>query len=273
MFRSSPFDHTIRFMIFLISPSKTQDFSLPNLTEPSSLPQFVQDADRLAVALKKKSAKKLSDLMDISPALAEQNYERFQSYALTSAAESPRHHKQALMAYTGDVYSGFDLESYSPSDFEFAQSHLRIVSGLYGLLRPLDLIQPYRLEMKTQLKNTRGKDLYKFWGKRITGALQEALSVSGSEVVVNLASNEYTKAIQLKSIGAEVITPTFKDFKNGEYKSLMLFLKQARGKMADYAIREKLNSPEGLQAFSGMGYQFNADLTQGADWVFTRGAV
>lgn len=257
-------------MISLISPSKTQDFSAPSGAEAYTMPQFGQDADRLAQVLKKKSTKKLMSLMDLSENLAEQNYERFQNYAFEPEANPNGTHKQAIAAYTGDVYSGFDLEAYSAADYEFAQKHLRIVSGLYGLLRPLDLIQPYRLEMKTSLKNSRADNLYGFWKNRIVDALNEALEESGSKVLINLASNEYTKAIPKKKLAAEVITPTFKDFKNGDYKSLMLFLKQARGKMADFAIRERITTAEDLKAFEGMNYQFNAELSEGSDWVFTR---
>lgn len=208
--------------------------------------------------------------MDLSEKLAEMNFDRFQNYAYQSEGETAAIQRQALLAYTGDVYSGFALDTYTETDYNFAQQHLRIVSGLYGLLRPLDLIQPYRLEMKTPLKNTRGKDLYGFWKNRIVDTLNEALEESGSKVLINLASNEYTRAIPKNKLNAEVITPTFKDLKNGEYKSLMLFLKQARGKMADFAIRQKATLPEDLKAFEGMGYQFDASLSEGNDWVFTR---
>ena len=258
-------------MILLISPSKTQDFSVPGLVDAHTRPLFEEDAVRLVQVLKKKSVKKLESLMDLSEKLAEQNYDRFQNFDLDGGDDLEGTYKQALMAYTGDVYSGFALDQYQQDDYDFAQSHLRIISGLYGLLRPLDLIQPYRLEMKTPLKNTRGNNLYGFWKNRIVDTLNEDLEESGNRVVVNLASNEYTKAIPKKRLNAEeVITPTFKDFKNGEYKSLMLFLKQARGKMADFAVREKINDPESLKAFDGMGYQYNDQLSEGNDWVFTR---
>ncbi|MEL6535289.1 MAG: peroxide stress protein YaaA [Bacteroidota bacterium] len=257
-------------MILLISPSKTQDFAAPHSVELATQPKFTHDADRLVKVLQKKSVKKLESLMDLSENLAGMNFDRFQNYAYQSEGETANVQRQAILAYTGDVYSGFALDEYAEEDYNFAQKHLRIVSGLYGLLRPLDLIQPYRLEMKTPLKNTRGKDLYGFWKNRIVDTLNEALEESGSEILINLASNEYTRAIPKNRLNAEVITPTFKDFKNGEYKALMLFLKQARGKMADFAVREKLTTPDELKAFEGMGYQFNASLTEGNDWVFTR---
>lgn len=231
---------------------------------------MLTDADRLVKVLQKKSPKKLMDLMDISEALAEQNYQRFQEYTFEHPGSPDEHSRQALWAYTGDVYSGFSLEDYQEEDYSFAQDHLRILSGLYGLLRPMDVIQPYRLEMKTALKNTRGDNLYKFWGDRLVKAMNEALEASGSNVLINLASNEYTKALPKKKLKAEIITPTFKDWKNGTYKSLMLFLKQARGRMADYMVRERITDPEGLKAFEGMGYTFNPDLSEGNDWVFTR---
>ena len=255
-------------MIFIISPAKKLDFSEETrFTQNYSMPAHISDTEQLVKVLVKKSEKKIAELMDISPKLAALNYERYQSF---TTPFTPENSKQALLSFKGDVYLSFDLESYSEEEFTFAQKHLRILSGLYGLLKPLDLIQPYRLEMGTKLNNRRGKNLYEFWGERITKALNEQFEGSGSDVLVNLASNEYFKSVKPKKLKGRVITPSFKDDRNGQFKAIFLFAKQARGAMCDFAIKEKVTDPEDLKNFNGMGYVYNETLSNGDSWVFTR---
>ncbi|MCB0836947.1 MAG: peroxide stress protein YaaA [Bacteroidetes bacterium] len=255
-------------MIFVISPAKKLDFSEETrFTQNYSMPAHMDDTEQLVKVMVKKSEKKIAELMSISPQLAALNYERYQNF---TTPFTPENAKQALLAFKGDVYLSFDLESYSEGEFDFAQKHLRILSGLYGLLKPLDLIQPYRLEMGTKLSNRRGKNLYDFWGDRITKAINQHLEELNSDVLVNLASNEYFKSVKPAKLNARVITPGFKDDRNGQFKTIFLYAKQARGAMADFAIRNKINTPEGLKTFDGMGYVFNESLSKGDDWVFTR---
>ena len=177
------------------------------------------------------------------------------------------------MAFKGDVYTGFTFEEYNEKDFDYAQNHLRILSGLYGLLRPLDLIQPYRLEMGTKLATPQGKNLYDFWGLTLTNALNTAIKNSGIQILVNLASNEYYNAVDKASLQGRVITPIFKDHKNGDLKVISFFAKKARGAMSDYLVRHRINKPEGLKEFKGLGYRFNQNLTKDDNWVFTRKEV
>jgi len=183
---------------------------------------------------------------------------------------SPDNARQAILAFNGDVYTGLDANSFSDTDFSFAQQHFRILSGLYGLLKPLDLMQAYRLEMGTRLDNVRGNNLYQFWGDIITKELNQALTEQGDNILVNLASNEYFKAVNKKTLKAEIITPQFKDWKNDQYKMISFFAKKARGLMARFIIQNQLTDIEQLKTFDLAGYEFNADLTQGNEWVFTR---
>lgn len=254
-------------MIFLISPAKKLDFSASAAPQLHTQPALLPESQKLVKSLARLSAPKLMDLMGISSNLAQLNFERFQEFTVPF---TPENAKQALLAFKGDVYQKMEVDSYEASEFEFAQQHLRILSGLYGLLKPLDLIQPYRLEMGTRFQNRRGKNLYEFWGARITKALSQALAESGSNVLINVASNEYFKSIQSKKLAARVITPSFKDERNGVYKSIFLFVKHARGAMCDFAIKEKITDPEHLKAFEGMGYSFNESLSTEDNWVFTR---
>lgn len=255
-------------MIIVISPAKKLDFSdETRYTQNYSLPAHMEETEKLVKIMAAKSEKKIAELMHISPQLAALNYERYQQF---ETPFTPENAKQALLSFKGDVYLSFDLENYSEDEFTFAQKHLRILSGLYGLLKPLDLIQPYRLEMGTQLKNRRGKNLYEFWGDRITRAVSASMEESGQKVLVNLASAEYFKSINSKKLDARVITPTFKDHRKGQFKTIFLFAKQARGAMADFIIREKITNPEDIKGFGGMDYAFNESLSKGDDWVFTR---
>ena len=254
-------------MLAIISPAKTLDFDTPPLTGAYSCPDFLDHSQLLINKLRRLSGKKLISLMSISRDLATLNSQRYQDWVAPFTCENA---KPALMAFKGDVYTGFDLETFKEADFAYAQDHLRILSGLYGLLRPLDLIQPYRLEMGTRLPTRRGKDLYRFWGSIPTKALNEALEKAASDVLVNLASNEYFSVVKDKELTARVVTPIFKDLNGGEYKVISFFAKKARGAMSDFMIRNRIEAPEGLQAFSGLGYRYDSKLSTEEQGVFTR---
>ncbi|WP_017733529.1 peroxide stress protein YaaA [Nafulsella turpanensis] len=261
-----PTTHKIN-MITIISPSKTQDFSTNGVPELHSQPELLEQSELLVKELQKQSAADIAKLMEVSDKIAGLNYERFQSF---HTPFSPENAKQALYAFKGDVYTGIDLQHYGKKEATFAQDHLRILSGLYGLLRPLDLIQPYRLEMKIKLKNKRGKDLYTFWDKRITDSLNSALAAQKNPALVNLASNEYFKAIHKKELQATVYTPAFKEFKNGKYSTIAIFAKKARGLMTDFIIKNKIDQPEKLKTFQLEGYEYSDSLSKGNEWVFVR---
>lgn len=214
------------------------------------------------------SVEKIATLMDLSEKLAVLNHERFHQFKFPF---TPANALQALFAFDGDVYQSFTLERYTEADFAFAQQHLGILSGLYGLLRPLDLIQPYRLEMKTKLKNLRGKDLYAFWGDVLAQTVAARMAQADTQILVNLASEEYYKAVNGRLPSTiRVITPVFKEQRNGGYKIVSLFAKQARGMMANFALLHQLTQPEDLKNFREGGYQFSPTLSQGDEWVFVR---
>ncbi len=254
-------------MLAVISPAKTLDFEKQCLTRKHTEPDFLEESEVLIGSLRKLTRPKLAKLMSISPKLADLNYQRYQDWSPPFTEDNA---KQALLAFKGDVYTGFTLEDYKAADFDFAQKHLRILSGLYGLLRPLDLIQPYRLEMGTDLKVGRKPDLYAFWDQKITTALNAAIAESKSKVLINLASNEYYHSVHEDKLDAEVITAQFKDFKNGQYKFISFYAKKARGQMTDFMIRHRIKKAEDLKAFDTEGYVFNEDMSQGNTWVFTR---
>ncbi|MDW3646260.1 MAG: peroxide stress protein YaaA [Bacteroidia bacterium] len=255
-------------MILIISPAKKLDFSEETrYTQNYSMPAHLEESQKLINSLSRMSRKKIGQLMDISPALSELNFDRYQNY---HTPFTPDNAKQALLSFKGEVYLNMEVDSYEEAEYEYAQKHLRILSGLYGLLKPLDLIQPYRLEMGTKLKIRRKNNLYEFWGEKILDAVKEALEESGSNILINLASNEYFKSVKAKDLDAHIITPVFKDNKNGQYKTLFLYAKQARGQMSDFAIKEKVSDPEALKDFKSMGYSYNEELTEGDTWVFTR---
>ena len=254
-------------MIAIISPSKTQDFSSNGQPEAFSQPQFIEQSEMLVKELRKKKTADIKSLMEVSDKIAELNYERYRQF---KTPFTPEDAKQALFAFKGDVYTGIDTENYQQGELEFAQDHLRILSGLYGLLRPLDLIQPYRLEMKIKLKNRRGKDLYTFWGNRLTEALNSDFENQPNKVLINLASNEYFKALDKKKLKAEIITPVFKEHKNGKYSVIAIFAKKARGMMTDFIIKNKTEEAEELKTFSQDGYEYSEQLSQGNEWVFIR---
>ncbi|MCE8003754.1 peroxide stress protein YaaA [Billgrantia ethanolica] len=254
-------------MLSVISPAKTLDFETPATTAIHSQPDFIDHSQRLIKILRDYSPQQLSELMGISDKLAGLNAARFAEW---QPRFTPDNAKPAAQAFQGDVYVGLEAASFSDADNEFAQRHLRILSGLYGLLRPLDLIQPYRLEMGTRLANPAGKDLYAYWQGTLTEALDRAIAESGSKVLVNLASNEYFKAVDTKRLNARVITPVFKDEKNGSYKIISFYAKKARGLMAAWMIRQRLDDPEALRKFDAAGYAFNPAMSEGDTLVFTR---
>jgi len=230
-------------MLTVISPSKGQDFDTPGPTKFSQ-PLLLDHSDELVGELKKYSAKRIGTLMSISENLSKLNADRYKTFSTPFKKSNA---KQALFAFTGDVYGGFKLEQYKTKELDFAQQHLRILSGLYGYLRPLDLIQPYRLEMKTKLKNKRGKNLYEFWGEEITDLLNKDLKKHSSRTLVNVASNEYFKSIKKPKLNAEIIDIVFRDVKDGNSRTVALYAKQARGAMADFLIRNSIDKPEGIK--------------------------
>lgn len=250
-------------MLILISPAKTLDYSTPPIQE-HTFPDFKTDVKSLVSLMKKKSSTELSQLMGISDNLANLNEERFKTFQKEFTLDNS---KQALLAFKGDVYTKIDVDNYSKEDFDFAQDHLRILSGLYGLLKPLDLIQPYRLEMGTRVENKKGKNLYEYWDKKIAKAINQ---VSSSGTIINLASQEYFKAVDQKSLKGNVITIHFKEHKAGTYKIIGFFAKQARGMMANFAIKNKVTNPEELKTFNQERYEFSDSLSSATEWVFVR---
>ncbi|MGM0638166.1 MAG: peroxide stress protein YaaA [Pseudomonadota bacterium] len=254
-------------MLSVISPAKTLDFETPATTAMHTQPDFLDRSRELIEILRDISPQRLSDLMGISDKLAALNAARFTEWRTPFTQENA---KPAAQAFQGDVYVGLEANTFSDDDNAFAQEHLRILSGLYGILRPLDLIQPYRLEMGIKLENPNGRDLYAFWKDILTQELDHAVAQSGSPTLVNLASNEYFKAIDPKTLQARVITPVFKDEKNGKFKIISFYAKKARGLMAAWIIRERLDDPEGLKNFDMAGYTYNPAMSEGDTLVFTR---
>ena len=255
-------------MLTVISPAKTLDYEspLPVGLAPTR-PDFLADSAELIDILREYSPSQVASLMSLSDKLAALNVARFQSWQPDYAEPDAR---PALFAFKGDVYTGLDVERLLATELDRAQQHLRILSGLYGLLRPLDLMLPYRLEMGTELVNSRGKQLYEFWGDRITLALNQALAEQGDEVLINLASNEYFRAVQTKKLKASIFTPQFKVEKNGQFKMISFFAKKARGRMAAWLLQNDVRKPEDLRDFAVDGYQFNNALSSGQTLVFTR---
>ncbi|MGV6807907.1 MAG: peroxide stress protein YaaA [bacterium] len=255
-------------MLVVISPAKTLDYETPVRTSKYSQPQLLKESAKLIARLRKLSPPEVSELMGISDKLADLNFGRFQSWQPPFDSENAR---QAVLAFKGDVYVGLDAQSLKAADLAWAQKHLAILSGLYGVLRPLDLMQPYRLEMGTRLDNERGKDLYAFWGDRITEVINEA--IGRDKVLVNLASNEYFKSVQSKKLNADVVTPVFRDFSNGKYKVISFYAKKARGLMARYIIENRITDVEALKKFDIEGYKYNAAESDHRQMVFLRDAV
>lgn len=254
-------------MLIVISPAKTLDYETPPKTKVFTTPDYLDRSQQLINRLRNYSSLDISELMKVSSKIADLNFERYEKW---TKKFTPDNAKQAALAFKGDVYTGLDATTFKADDFKFAQSHLRILSGLYGLLRPLDLMQPYRLEMGTKLKTDAGKNLYEFWGSDITEGLNAQLKKIKSDILINLASNEYFKSVKTKELKAEIITPAFKEFKNGEYKMIGIYAKKARGLLSRYIIENKLSDPEDLKLFNEEGYRFNKKLSKGNNWVFTR---
>jgi uncharacterized protein len=255
-------------MLIVISPAKTLDFKSPPKIKEFTIPDFIEDSAKLAEKLRKLKPGKLAELMDISASLAALNHQRYQMWHLPF---TPENAKQAVLAFNGDVYAGLKAPTLAEKKLIMSQEKLRILSGLYGVLRPLDLIQPYRLEMGTRLGAGRSKDLYGFWRKKVTVKIQEAIEESGSRILVNLASNEYFKVIDQKKLDAELVTPVFKEMKNGEYKVISIFAKKARGLMTRFILENEIDDPTDLQAFDMDGYQYNPRLSRPESPVFSRG--
>ncbi len=254
-------------MLIVVSPAKTLDYESPLPTDEYSCPELLEESEQLIRRLRDLSVLDLVELMHVSKKIAELNFERYRDWHLPFTPENAR---QALFAFKGDVYTGLDAYSMGAEDIAFAQQHLRMLSGLYGVLRPLDLMQPYRLEMGTRLSTSRGKNLYEFWGDIITDHLNAQLADSGSEVLVNLASNEYFKAVRPQRFAGRIVTPLFKEYKNGQYRIIGVYAKRARGLMSRFIIDNRIEDPLDLQAFDREGYAFNPALTDGDNWVFSR---
>jgi hypothetical protein len=254
-------------MLMVISPAKTLDYTTAPVTPRYTQPEPLDQAQDLIAQLRDFTPMQIAELMHLSDKLAGLNAARFGSWTKDFTTENA---KQALLAFKGDVYTGLNAEDFSEADFDFAQAHLRMLSGLYGVLRPLDLMQPYRLEMGTKLANPRGNNLYDFWGERISGWLNDALAAQGDEVLLNLASTEYFSAVKRKALRARIIDIEFKDLKNGQYKIISFYAKKARGLMARYVIKERVSDPEQLKAFDYQGYAYSAEHSKTDKLVFLR---
>lgn len=254
-------------MFVVLSPAKNLDIEPSNRTLPVTQPALLDDAKSLIETCKVLSPADLSSLMGISDKLAILNAERFNSFEFPFSEQNA---KPAALTFNGDVYVGLEADTLDDESLDFAQQHLGILSGLYGVLRPLDLMQAYRLEMGTSLENDKGKNLYQFWGDKVTDELNDRLPSSDDNVLVNLASNEYFKVVNKKRLNAEIVTPVFKDEKNGKLKVISFFAKKARGLMARYIIENRVTQVEALKQFNAAGYQYSEALSSAKEWVFTR---
>ncbi|WP_312103525.1 peroxide stress protein YaaA [Acinetobacter venetianus] len=254
-------------MLALISPAKTLDYETALPTDTYTQPRLLEQSQQLIDVCRKLSATEIASLMSVSEKIANLNVDRFRDWNADFDFSNAR---QALFAFKGDVYTGLDAYHLKDQDIDFAQQHLRMLSGLYGLLRPLDLMMPYRLEMGTKLKNARGHNLYEFWGNMITDQINQDLAEIDAKVLVNLASDEYYKSVNENKIQAEIIKPVFLDQKNGKYKVISFYAKKARGLMARYLIENQLNQAEQLKAFDSEGYYFDAESSSNKELVFKR---
>jgi len=254
-------------MLSLVSPAKKLDFEFDNPSTPHTQPDFLEQAEKLVRSAKKLSRTQLAQTMNLSDSLADLNYRRFRDFTTPFDLSNA---KQAALVFNGDTYVGLDAASLTEHDFSFAQDHLRILSGLYGLLRPLDLIQPYRLEMGARFRPERKTSLYDFWDGQITDAINHCLAEHTDRTVINCASNEYFKAVKTNTLTGTVITPVFKEVKDGEARTLGMFAKRARGMMARFIVQNRIDRPEGIKDFSSDGYGFRPDISNQAQWVFTR---
>jgi cytoplasmic iron level regulating protein YaaA (DUF328/UPF0246 family) len=254
-------------MLMVISPAKTLDYATPLATQRYTQPALLEKSQQLINVARDLSPAQIASLMGISDKLALLNAQRFNDWQPDFTLENAR---QAILAFKGDVYTGLEAEHFSEADFDFAQQHLRMLSGLYGVLRPLDLMQPYRLEMGTKLANPAGKDLYSFWGETLTQTLNEALAAQGDDLLINLASDEYFKAVQPKKLSGKLIKPVFLDEKNGKFKVISFYAKKARGLMCRYIIKHRLQEAEQLKAFNLEGYFFDEERSHGNELIFKR---
>ncbi|MGD2052580.1 MAG: peroxide stress protein YaaA [Gammaproteobacteria bacterium] len=254
-------------MLITLSPSKGQDFETPGLSKTYSKPRALKDSELLINELRKIRPKDIQQLMSVSENIAKLTADRYRAF---KTPFTPKNAKQAIFAFKGDVYSGIDIEKYKESDLKYAQDHLRILSGLYGCLRPLDLVQPYRLEMKTKLPNARGDNLYQFWGDRITDELNRELEEQKQPVLVNLASNEYFKSVKPKKLKGRLLNINFKETRDGKTRVVAIFAKRARGMMADYILRNRIENPEDIKQFREGGYRFSKQLSDDSQWTFVR---
>jgi cytoplasmic iron level regulating protein YaaA (DUF328/UPF0246 family) len=253
-----------------MNSSKTLNFEQPAHISKHTVPEFLEDCEFIVNKLRKLSLSDFSRLMGVSENLAILNVRRYKNWRRSPGYPDA---KQALLAFKGDIYAAMNVDRYQMKTFDFAQKHLRILSGLYGILRPLDLIQPYRLEMATKLTTDRGKDIYRFWGTRINASLNEMLKREKSGILVNLASAEYFKSVKSKLLKADVVTPVFKEYKDPSYRVIAIYAKKARGLMCDYIIQNRITRVEDLQSFNSDGYRFAPARSSARKWVFTRGDV
>jgi cytoplasmic iron level regulating protein YaaA (DUF328/UPF0246 family) len=252
-------------MLMVISPAKTLDYDTELPIQDFTQPELLDDAQELIEQLKELSPAQVASLMSLSDKLADLNVNRFAHWQQPFTQKNAR---PAIYAFKGDVYTGLDAYSLKKSDMNFAQKNLRMLSGLYGLLKPLDLMQPYRLEMGTKFENTRGKNLYDFWGSIITDRLNSEMKKG--DVLLNLASNEYFKSVKKKELNADIVTPAFKDEKNGQYKVISFYAKKARGLMAAYVIQNRIKDVEDIKKFNVAGYRYSDEMSKPKEWVFIR---
>ena len=254
-------------MLMVVSPAKSLDFESPAQSKKFTEPRFLADSKKLVSDLKKLKPEEISELMNISETLGELNFARYANWQMPFDLKNS---KQAIFAFKGDVYIGFEAEQFSGHDLNYAQKHLRILSGLYGILRPLDLMQAYRLEMGSRFRNRDGKSLYDLWGSKLTDSLNIELAEQKSKVLINLASIEYFGSVQTDKLDAEIISPVFKDYSNGKYKILSFFAKKARGSMAAYIIKNRIDSPSKLKQFDVDGYRYSEEDSTPSKPVFLR---
>lgn len=256
-------------MLILLSPAKIQNIKPMAITELNSQPEFLNEARQLIRLIKKLSAGELAGLLNINHSLTQLNLDRYFNWHLPFTIQNA---KQAVLTFDGEVFRGLDAKSFTGSDFEYAQSHLRILSGLYGILRPLDLIQPYRLEVSSGLKNPKGDDLYAFWRKNVTSSINKTIKTSdNNNIILNLASSEYFKTLDLKRIPAKVIDVEFYEYKNDKFQQIIIYTKKARGLMARYVIKNRIEDVEELKGFSSEGYWFSPQQSNDTKLVFIRG--
>lgn len=256
-------------MLIVVSPAKKLDYDTGVPVKDHTMPEMLDQSQQLINILKEYSPQRIAKLMGLSDNLAGLNAARFGEWCLPFTEDNAR---QAVLAFKGDVYAGMDAYSFKKSDFNFAQKHLRILSGLYGLLRPLDLIQPYRLEMGTKLANDQGKNLYDFWGSDITDAINQGFAGLKQKhpTLINLASNEYFKSVKKAGLDCSVVTPVFKDEKAGNFKVVGIYAKRARGLMVNYIVKQRIKNPEDIKGFDTEGYAFNSAMSSEKEWVFIR---